>query len=121
MPLAAVISPDLVRAIFNYDPSTGFLIPKLTAKRVANRVNSKQWRINDSIYSIHRLVWIWHNSTNPRYINFKDGDAANTRIENLAGHTKHPRWENHVKQRRVKIDAYGQLVDAAFDSKFEYQ
>lgn len=131
MPKAATINPDLIRILFDYNPETGHLTPKPTTTRCARRVNSKQWEINGCQFSIHRLVWAWHHHTdakaaNPRYIKFKDGDRTNTRIENLEGHHQHPRWENHKKQRRVRLDENGNIMSDrfltdVFESKFDFQ
>jgi hypothetical protein len=125
MPAAAPISPHLVRTLFDYDPTTGALIPKPTAQTAARKTDKRQWEVGAYRYSLHRLVWAWHNpdNPNPKYITFKDSDATNTRIENLHAQNVHPRWVGHTKQTRARIDASGNVryEDAAFDAKFDYQ
>lgn len=114
MPKAASINPILVRTLFDYDPSTGNLIPKPTAAKAARRTNSRQWEIGDTEYSVHRLVWAWHNPDNPdpKYIRFRNGDKRDWRIENLEARDVHPRWEGHAKKTAVRLDSYGRVVDA---------
>lgn len=115
MPLPAKINQHLVRALFDYDTQTGALIPKPTAGRAARRADKNQWEIDGRRYSIHRLVWAWHNpkEPNPYVVSFIDGDKTNTRIENLKALHEHPRWVGHVKQVRMKMDKYGNLIDPA--------
>lgn len=112
MPAPAPINPDLVRALFDYDPETGQLIPKPTAKRAAYRKSSTQWEIGAHNHSTHRLIWAWHNPQmpNPYGVKFRDNDTKNTRIENLYAIQTNPRWADHVKQVKMKITADGQVV-----------
>jgi len=112
MPKALSANPILVRTLFSYDYATGNLVPKPTAKPAARRVNSKQWEFGAGTYSMHRLVWAYHNpdNANPRYIRFKDGNPRNTRIENLYARNTHPRWEGYTKQVNAQFDEYGRIV-----------
>jgi hypothetical protein len=112
MPAPAKINSDLVRALFDYDYLSGALIPKPTAARAARRTDKNQWEITGYRYSSHRLIWIWHHPTepNPYIVSFIDGDKTNTRIENLRAVHEHPRWAGHVKQVRMKMDDYGNVV-----------
>lgn len=113
MPLPAKIHPHLVRALFDYDYLSGALTPKPTAVRAARRTDKYQWEIDGRRYSTHRLIWAWHNpqAPNPYVVSFIDGDKTNTRIENLKALHEHPRWVGHVKQVRMKMDKYGNLID----------
>jgi hypothetical protein len=74
-------------------------------------MSTTQWWLGGGTYSVHRLVWAWHNpdNANPAYIKFVDGDRTNTRIENLEAKNVHPRWEGHVKHNAT-IDAYGNIT-----------
>jgi hypothetical protein len=126
MPAAAPLNHDLLHAIFTYDASSGSVVPKPTAKNAARRTARTQWEIGEYRYSLHRIVWAMHHpeDPNPRYIMFKDGDRANTRIENLYPQHKHPRWVNHQKQVKARMNARGEfevLEDRAFDAQFDYQ
>jgi hypothetical protein len=112
MPKALLINPDLVRALFSYDHATGNLTTKPPADIAARRINSKQWEFGAGTYSMHRIVWAYHNpdNANPRYVRFKDGDPSNIRIENLYARNTHPRWEGHVKQVDAQFDEHGRIV-----------
>jgi hypothetical protein len=112
MPAAAPINPDLILAIFSYDPITGALIPKPTANAAARKTDKQQWEVGAYRYSLHRLVWAWHNpkDANPYAVQFHDGDKTNTRIENLYPIPTHPRWVGHIKQIKAKIDQHGNVI-----------
>lgn len=113
MPAPAKIKHDLVRALFDYDYLSGALTPKPTAVRAARRTDKNQWEINGHRYSAHRLIWAWHNpkEPNPYIVSFIDGDKTNTRIENLKAVHEHPRWAGHVKQVKLAMDDYGNIID----------
>ena len=112
MPKAAPINPDLIRAIFDYDPELGVLTPKPTASNAARRTDKNQWEVSSHRYLMHRLVWAWHNPDNPNpySVQFKDGDRTNSHIENLFPIHTNPRWIGHVKQVKGHIDGYGNVV-----------
>lgn len=111
MPRSLPLNPDLLRTVFRYNPETGNVHPRPTALMVVRRINSKQWEVGPCIYGLHRIVWAMHNPDNPNpvYILFRDGNRANTRIENLEPKNVHPRWEGHVKQQRGYIDKHGNV------------
>ena len=112
MPKAVPINPDLIRAIFDYDPTTGTLTPKPTCPLVARRTDRNKWEINGHRHVLHRLVWAWHNphDPNPYSVQFHDMDRNNTRIENLYPIPTNPRWIGHVKQIKGKFDRHGRVV-----------
>ena len=111
MPNATPINPALVRIAFTYDSATGALKLKTLGERVARRMSTTQWQLDKGTYSVHRLVWAWHNpdNANPRFIKFVDGDRTNTRIENLKATNVHPQWENHAKRVDAIIDDDGRI------------
>lgn len=115
MPKAAPINPDLIRAIFAYDPATGHLIPnKLGAKPASlTSRNPRQWLVGVHRYREHRLVWAWHHpdDPNPYSVQFIDENPNNSRIDNLRPIATNPRWLGHVKQAKVHLDSYGRVVD----------
>lgn len=52
-----------------------------------------------SDYFAHRLIWVWHFGANERFIDHKNQNKADNRIENLRPATKaHNEW--HVTKRR---------------------
>jgi hypothetical protein len=112
MPAPAPINPTLVRSLFRYDPNTGELIPTQLAPNAARKTDRYQWEVGAHRYSLHRLVWAYHNpdTPNPYCVQFKDGDKTNTRIENLSVIHTNPRWVNHQKQQPLKITASGKVL-----------
>ena len=112
MPKAAPVNPHLVRSLFTYDPATGDLIPNKLAQRAARRTAKYQWELGAYRYSLHRLVWAYHNPDNPSpyCVQFHDGDRTNTRIENLYAINTNPRWLNHTKQVPMRITADGTVT-----------
>ena len=124
MPSPIRIDPNLILAIFDYDPEVGALTLKPTMPKAARKTDKRQWEIGHHRYALHRLVWAWHNPDrpNPKYISFKDGNTHNTKIDNLFARTDHPRWEGHTKQRKGKIDRHGNITfDDPLDQMFDYQ
>ena len=114
MPAPARINPHLVQILFGYNPDSGELTPKPTAQRAAYRTAKNQWEIGEHRYSVHRLIWAWHNpnDANPYAVQFIDGDTKNTRIENLHAIRTNPRWLDHGKKPRMYMRVDGTLVPA---------
>ncbi len=112
MPAPAKINPHLVQILFDYNPTTGELIPKPTTKRAAYRTAKNQWEIGEYRYTVHRLIWAWHNPDNPNpyAVQFLDDNPANTRIENLCAIHTNPRWLDHNKKQRMYMRSDGTLV-----------
>lgn len=124
MPSAIRIDPNLILALFDYNPDSGALTLKPTMPKAARKTDTRQWEIGHHRYSLHRLVWAWHHpeNPNPKYITFKDSNTHNTKIENLHARDSHPRWEGHVKQRPAKLDTQGRVIFAdPHDHRFDYQ
>jgi hypothetical protein len=124
MPRAAKIDPQTILATFDYDPATGAMYPKPTMAHTVRKTDARQWQIGRHRYSLHRLVWAWHHPDhpNPKFVTFRDGVATNTRIDNLCATEEHPRWAEHLKQRRGYIDSMGYITfEDALDAKFDYQ
>jgi len=111
MPKPAPINPSLIRAVFTYNPVTGTLHPTKTAPLVIRCTGKRQWAVGEYRYTLHRLVWAWHNpdNANPYAVQFSDHDSTNTRIENLYCVHTNPRWVGHVKQIQGRWDAQGNI------------
>ena len=89
----------LIRTLFDYDKETGHLIwkpradmPGWNTKWAGKPVGSSktgragrpsQTRINGVLYFVHKLVWLYHCGYWPKYIDHKNGDNHDNRIENL--------------------------------------
>ena len=118
MPSENIINPDLIRAIFTYDPETGALIPKPTADLVARqihaprRMDTHQWEVGKHRYSLHRLVWAYHHpeNPNPKYVGRRSSSPFESRIEHLYASDVHPRWIGNRKQVRARIDSDGRIT-----------
>lgn len=112
MPAPAPINPNLIRALFSYNPETGDLIPNKLATRAAVRISQYQWEIGPHKYSTHRIVWALHNpdKPNPYAVKFHDNNMKNTRIENLYAIDTNPRWVGHVKQVKMSIRSDGTIA-----------
>lgn len=85
MPAPKPVNPTLMHTLFAYNPTTGELEQKPPAARAARKINRTQWEIGPHKYSVHRIIWAMHNpdTPNPQVVGFRDGNTANTRIENL--------------------------------------
>lgn len=112
MPAPAPINPKLIRALFDYNPTTGDLIPNKLAARAAVRISQYQWEVGPHKYSTHRIIWAWHNPDrpNPYAVKFHDNNMKNTRIENLYALDTNPRWVGHVKQVKMSIRSDGTVA-----------
>ena len=112
MPAPAPIDPKLIRALFRYDPTLGQLTPNPLTPNAVHRTGRYQWAVGAFRYSMHRLIWAYHNPKhpNPYCVQFIDGDRNNARIENLRAIHTNPRWANHVKQVPMRITADGLVI-----------
>lgn len=87
-----MIDQKLLKELFDYE--NGQLIRKIkTARRtnvgdIVGTINKAGYPvvgINSKIYTIHRLIWIWHNGDIPKGIEIDhvNRERADNRIENL--------------------------------------
>lgn len=123
MPRAARIDPQTILAIFDYDPETGALHLKPGMQHAARKTDKRQWEIGAHRYSLHRLVWAWHHpeNPNPKFVTFRDGVSATTRIENLRGTNEHPRWAGHVKQSTTHLHDMEEIHRRLIEGYYEYE
>lgn len=63
-----------------------------------------QVKINGVMYYVHRLIYLMHHGEVPEFVDHKDGDHTNNRIENLRPAT---RAENNRNARLRKDNKYG--------------
>lgn len=93
--LSTRIDAHLVRRLFNYNPTTGKLTVKDEYKHLpVFLVTGRSVFIYNINYSLHNLVYAWHNpdEPQPQWVKFIDGNPKNTRIENLYPLTKDKNW-----------------------------
>lgn len=110
-----MLTQQLVKALFDYDPETGYLIWTSTGK-VAGTVDVRYIKIGVhwKKFFAHQIVWLWHNGYMPNYIDHIDGNGYNNKIENLrecnqSQNMGNARWsemrgiEKHGRKWRVRI------------------
>jgi hypothetical protein len=83
-----IFTQEYLKSIFTY--ANGNLYWKETKGRkikggIAGTKSNYYWQvcINYKIYRVHRIIWIYHNATNPDYIDHINGNTFDNRIENL--------------------------------------
>src|SRR5215831_8562005 len=93
------LTQGLLKVLFDYDKETGRLIwkprmdmPGWNTKWAGKPAGSSkdgragrpsQTRIDGTLYFIHKLVWLYHHGYWADYIDHKNGDNHDNRIENL--------------------------------------
>jgi hypothetical protein len=91
-----------------------------------NDIGYRKIKINNKIYSEHRLVWFWHNQYWPKMIDHVDRNKSNNNINNLREVTNTQNsWNKKVKgisKRGTKYNAqiccHGQKIWlGSFDSE----
>ncbi len=74
-----------LKKLVDYTPE-GRLVWKGTLIDAVDKVDSREYSkiiIDNISYSLHRLVWMYHNGRTTRDIGFKNKDRKDTRIQNL--------------------------------------
>lgn len=107
------ITQELIKHLYDYDQDNGGLRRKVSVSRntkrgdVVGRVTSGKYHsttIKGKEFQIHRLVWLWHYGDLPDFIDHKDGDPENNRIENLREATNS---QNQYNKRMQKNNSSG--------------
>lgn len=88
------ITKELLHELFDY--RDGELVCKIHRRKArAGHIAGtkredgyKQVCINSKVHLLHRLIFMYHNGFMPEFIDHKDGDKTNNRIENLRQATK---------------------------------
>ncbi|MCK5609397.1 HNH endonuclease [Candidatus Pacearchaeota archaeon] len=86
-----MITQDLVKDLFNYNPETGILTRKINkgsakAGDIAGSINSKGYlltRINGKKYLNHRIIFLFVYGYLPEFMDHVDNNRLNNKIENL--------------------------------------
>jgi len=85
------ITQEKVKYLFDYI-SSGNLIRRVSINNNAKAgdvVGSKRKggykavRIDYTLFSVHRLIFLWHHGYLPDFVDHKDGDTSNNKIKNL--------------------------------------
>lgn len=117
-------NPDLVRSLFFYKDGNLYW-KKQTANNLkagskagglfdsGERSGSKRYKVgyDKKIYRMHRLIYLMHHNTLPKYIDHIDGNPLNNRIENLREATLSQNAWNMGLSKRNKSGVKGVLWD----------
>jgi len=64
-----------------------------------NGIVYKQVKVDGKIYKLHRLVFAWHHGFMPAYVDHKDRNGLNNRIDNLREATQSQNMQNCKMKR----------------------
>jgi hypothetical protein len=106
-----ILTQSHLKSIFDYKNGEFYwkIIPnrKIRINSKAGSISTngyKYTKINNKIYSIHRLIYIWHHGYCPKEIDHIDCNRLNNRIENLREAT---RFQNGANQKTRKTNSSG--------------
>lgn len=88
-----MISTELARELFDYNPDTGMLSWKIARSNVvkigqiikgfASDKRRRYARVDGKMYAVHQLIWIWHGRDLSGEVDHRNGDNTDNRIDNL--------------------------------------
>ncbi len=89
-----MLTQDLIRSLFDYDPTTGRLTYRRGRRGLASsKIGQPAGVLQPNGYRLimvarkryyaHRLVWLWHNNNMPSTVKHVDGNRGNDCIWNL--------------------------------------
>lgn len=118
--ICSYVNKDVLQSLFDYHIE-GVLTwkdtfgPKMQKGNIAGSFNPlgyKQVSINNAKYSIHRLIYIYHNGDIPNdlVIDHIDRDTTNNRIENLRLVTKEENAQNTLPTGAVFHKSLGKWL-----------
>lgn len=105
-------SMEVLRAMFEYHKD-GYFVRKTSrgtqkaGSIVKGKIEKGGYRrlpINYDVFLFHRLVWMWHHGSEPKYLDHINNDRADNRIENLRPYDKK---SNSRKQLKPKDNTSG--------------
>jgi len=87
------ITTELLKELFDYsDGNLVWRVDKGRSKKgtIAGSKDSKgymQIKVNQKLYRLHRLIWLWHGKELPEQLDHIDRNPLNNKIENLRAST----------------------------------
>lgn len=106
-----LVTPDYLRQILHYEPSTGVFTRKVTlcGRALAGSVVGVRGfggyltvKIDDRRYSLHRLAWLYMTGAWPTdQVDHIDGDPANNRFSNLREASSQLNCRNRRRAKRT--------------------
>ena len=116
------LTQESLKKLFDYDKETGRLIWKsrdnpqwdnkwagkaVGSSKQARGIWASQTRIDGILYSVHKLIWLFHYGYWPKYIDHKNGDNHDNRLENLREATHLQNMANRNRYNRGVIKQKG--------------
>lgn len=102
MPKAVRTLPpaDYLHQHFEHDPVTGAFRSRRTGRAIGwlSPKGYLQVRIGDHKFYVARVIWKMHHGVDPEWIDHKDGDRLNNRLENLRSVTMLQNNRNMLKR-----------------------
>jgi len=98
-----ILTQDMVKQLFEYEPETGSLIRKVAA---ANQTKAGQTvgtlrsdgylkvQVNRKGWKVHRIIFLLHHGWLPREVDHINGNKTDNRIENLRAATTQQNQQN---------------------------
>ena len=83
------VTTELLKKLFDYsEGNLIWIVNKGRAKKgmIAGSKDNKgymQLKLNQKVYRLHRLIWLWHGKDLPEQIDHIDRNPLNNKIENL--------------------------------------
>lgn len=114
-PVNEVLTQDLVRKHFNYDPITGYLslrlpnsnLPKGTVVGTKTKFGYLNVGFQNKQHKVHRLIWLYQTGYMPEQVDHIDHDKTNNSWSNLREVTNQ---ENQLNRPKMLSNSSGETA-----------